>query len=68
MMLAVGFYAGSSYSLLTEITIHCTGVDALGFAFGMEMISAGLGFLVAPPIAGESEGEGREGERQRQRG
>ncbi|XP_070172997.1 monocarboxylate transporter 9-like [Littorina saxatilis] len=48
----IGLYFGGSYSLLTEITIHCTGVDTLSLAFGMEMISAGLGFLIAPPIAG----------------
>ncbi|KAK7090707.1 monocarboxylate transporter 9-like [Littorina saxatilis] len=52
MLACLGIYCGGSYSLLTEITIHCTGVDTLSLAFGMEMISAGLGFLVAPPIAG----------------
>ena len=52
MMAFLGLYCGGSYPLLTEITIHCTGVDTLSLAFGMEMVAAGLGYLVAPPLAG----------------
>ena len=66
MLGAMGFYSGGSYALLTEITIHCTGVDALSLAFGLEMICAGFGYLVAPPIAGERERE-RERVRVRER-
>ncbi|KAK7486277.1 hypothetical protein BaRGS_00022447 [Batillaria attramentaria] len=51
VMALLGIYSTAGYSVLTEITIHCTGVDTLSVAFGLEMICAGLGFLVAPPIA-----------------
>ena len=48
----LGFYYGSVYVLLTSLTISVVGLHRLAFAFGVEMISAGFGFLVAPPIAG----------------
>ena len=47
-----GVYYGSVYSLLTSLTISVVGLHRLAFAFGVEMISAGLGYLVAPPLAG----------------
>ena len=48
----MGTYYGSAYSLLTTLTISIVGLPALAFAFGVEMICAGLGYLVAPPLAG----------------
>lgn len=52
VMALVGVYMGGAFTLVTEITIHCVGVDTLPVAFGLEMICGGLGYLVAPPIAG----------------
>ncbi|KAL8585933.1 hypothetical protein ACOMHN_061094 [Nucella lapillus] len=52
VLVGLGLYCGSSYSLLTEITIHCAGVDTLSLTFGLEMVSAGVGYLLSPPIAG----------------
>ena len=49
-----GVYYGSVYSLLTSLTISVVGLQRLAFAFGVEMISAGLGYLVAPPLAGRA--------------
>ena len=49
-----GIYYGSVYSLLTSLTISIVGLHRLAFAFGVEMISAGLGYLLAPPLAGGS--------------
>ena len=49
----LGVYYGSVYSLLTSLTISIVGLTKLALAFGVEMIAAGLGFLVAPPIAGK---------------
>ncbi|XP_067669199.1 monocarboxylate transporter 14-like isoform X2 [Haliotis asinina] len=51
-MILLGLYSGGSYSFLTVLTIECVGVDKLAAAFGWEMIAAGSGYLVAPPIAG----------------
>ncbi|XP_071084833.1 monocarboxylate transporter 12-like [Haliotis cracherodii] len=52
VMVLIGLYCGGSYSLLTVLTIECVGIEKLAAAFGWEMIAAGSGYLVAPPIAG----------------
>ena len=48
----MGIYYGSVYSLLTGLTISAVGLHRLAFSFGVEMIAAGLGYLIAPPLAG----------------
>ncbi|XP_046565029.1 monocarboxylate transporter 14-like [Haliotis rubra] len=52
VMVLMGLYCGGSYAFLTVLTIECVGLDKLAAAFGWEMIAAGTGYLVAPPIAG----------------
>ncbi|XP_005096402.1 uncharacterized protein LOC101849837 [Aplysia californica] len=52
VILCVATYYGSVYSVLTSITIRCVGIRDLAMAFGIEMVCAGLGYFVAPPIAG----------------
>lgn len=54
MVMLMGIYYGSVYTLLSPLTIALVGLQKLAFAFGVEMISAGFGYLVAPPLAGES--------------
>ncbi|KAK7090083.1 hypothetical protein V1264_009930 [Littorina saxatilis] len=49
---AMGTYYGGVYALLSSLTISLVGLPRLAFAFGVEMICAGLGYLVAPPLAG----------------
>ncbi|XP_046548152.1 monocarboxylate transporter 14-like [Haliotis rubra] len=51
-VLLIGTYLGGSYSLPPVLTIECVGLKRLASAFGVTMICAGTGWLVAPPIAG----------------
>ncbi|XP_076453767.1 monocarboxylate transporter 14-like isoform X2 [Babylonia areolata] len=52
LVILMGIYYGSVYSLLSSLTISILGLPSLAFALGVEMICAGLGYLVAPPLAG----------------
>ncbi|XP_041358319.1 monocarboxylate transporter 12-B-like [Gigantopelta aegis] len=51
-MVFLGCYNGGSYSLLATLTIDIVGLKLLTSAFGVEMVFAGVGFLVGPPFAG----------------
>ncbi|XP_067669210.1 monocarboxylate transporter 14-like [Haliotis asinina] len=51
-VILIGIYLGGSYALTPILTIECVGVTRLATAFGITMICAGLGLLVAPPLAG----------------
>ncbi|XP_046349481.2 monocarboxylate transporter 14-like [Haliotis rufescens] len=51
-VILIGTYLGGSYSLPPVLTIECVGLKKLASAFGVTMICAGSGWLVAPPIAG----------------
>ncbi|XP_071086236.1 monocarboxylate transporter 14-like [Haliotis cracherodii] len=48
----IGTYMGGSYSLPPVLIIECVGLKKLASAFGVSMICAGSGWLVAPPAAG----------------
>ena len=51
-MVLLGIYNGGSYSLLATLTIDIVGLQFLTTAFGVEMVCAGIGYLVGPPFSG----------------
>ncbi|GFR65958.1 monocarboxylate transporter 12 [Elysia marginata] len=52
LIYGVGTFFGSVYSVLTSLTLKYVGLSQLATAFGLEMVCAGLGYLLAPPVAG----------------
>ncbi|XP_062566298.1 monocarboxylate transporter 6-like isoform X2 [Saccostrea cucullata] len=56
----LGLYSSGVWSLLSPITIEMIGIKQLSTAFGMEMLTCGIGFLIGPVI-GDRIKEGRGG-------
>ncbi|RUS74776.1 hypothetical protein EGW08_017474, partial [Elysia chlorotica] len=52
LIYGIGTFFGSVYSVLTSLTLKYVGLSRLATAFGLEMVCAGLGYLLAPPVAG----------------
>ena len=48
-----GLYTGATWTLLSPITIELVGVSHFVTAFGIEMLTAGIGFLCGPLMGGE---------------
>ena len=48
-----GLYTGATWTLLSPITIELVGVSHFATAFGIEMLTAGIGFLCGPLMGGE---------------
>ncbi|ESO93709.1 hypothetical protein LOTGIDRAFT_153165 [Lottia gigantea] len=52
VIMIISLYIAGLDSLNAGVTIDCVGLDQLASAFGVEMVCAGLGYLVMPPIVG----------------
>ncbi|ESO93705.1 hypothetical protein LOTGIDRAFT_153161 [Lottia gigantea] len=52
VMIITALYIAGLDSLNAGVTIDCVGLDQLASALGVEMVCAGLGYLVMPPIVG----------------
>ncbi|XP_061172481.1 monocarboxylate transporter 6-like isoform X2 [Saccostrea echinata] len=55
----LGLYSSGVWSLLSPITIEIIGIKQMSTAFGMEMLTCGIGFLIGPVIGdGVKRGKG----------
>lgn len=51
--LAFGLTFSSSYSYTPSILVELVGLDKFAMAYGLVLLSQGLGHLIGPPIAGK---------------
>jgi len=50
-----GVTYGPAFLLVTPILIHHVGLEDLSVAFGVIMLSCGIGYIIAPPLGGQAE-------------
>lgn len=51
--LIFGLTFSSSYSYTPSILVELVGLDKFAMAYGLVLLSQGLGHLIGPPIAGK---------------
>ncbi|ESO90698.1 hypothetical protein LOTGIDRAFT_163976 [Lottia gigantea] len=51
-MIILALTNGGSDSLAVGLTLDCVGFDQFAVAVGVQMVCAGIGYLIAPPIIG----------------